>query len=136
MVKVVPRISPLQIENRYEVQLSGGGGLETIPRRVTAAAHDLGYNAIEPLVALASEKGACIDIRDISNIPVQPSPFTSSALEALLTLRARAVTQAEDAAAFALVQTVQGFRARRGAPVQPEHGSALEAALAEVANWP
>jgi len=138
IVKVIPRaISLLQIEKRYEVQLQGRNGAEAVPRRLPAAGHEIGYDALLPLVALAERMRVAVSLRDINNDPIEELVADGSPKSASDTLLGRQeceLTEEEQSAARAILRTVQSFRQARQAP-PPEAGSALEVALSLIADW-
>ncbi len=73
LVKILPAaISLLQIERRFERQMAGLGGRETVPRRVDAVAHKVGFEAVLPLLDLFARQGlaANISLRDMDNVPI------------------------------------------------------------------
>lgn len=130
--KVIPApVSLIQIERRFERQMSGGPTRESAPRRVDAAAHNVGYNAIERLVALFEARGigARISLWDIDNATI-PAPRGASWLSVLAGLRSQPMSEREEEFCARELAGIIRMRVARGAPEEPEPGSALEAATA------
>jgi hypothetical protein len=137
VAKIIPApVSLLQIERRFERQMSGERNREAVPRRVDAAAHDVAYRALERLVALFENRGlgAGISLRDIDNVPLPPPangvPWTS----VVTSVRSQPLPDRERAFCMKVLDEVLRLRLDRGAPEDPETGSALESALALLAG--
>jgi hypothetical protein len=136
LAKLIPApVSLLQIERRFERQLSGGRNREAAPRRVDAATHEVGYRALEPLVALFESRGlgAAVSLRDIDNAPLQPPASDVSWTSVLAAERSQPLHDQQRAYCMRMLDEVLRLRLDRGAPEDPEPGSALEAALAVLA---
>jgi hypothetical protein len=140
LVKIIPApVSLLQIERRYEVQMTGGGR-EAVPRRVDAAGHDRGYHAVPPLLELfaARNMDAQISLRDIHNTPLarlDGSGVAATGAGTVGDIRSREPSEQEKDFCFAALAEVQRMREARGAPENAEPGSALEAALIAISQW-
>ncbi len=140
IAKVIPAaMSLLQIERRYERQVSGGPSREAAPRRVDAAAHDVGYDAVLPLVELFQARGLSetVSLRDLSNAPLGPpgQGVVPDWSKVLAEVRTRAPTEEELSICERIRDEVFEMRVRRLALLEPEPGSALRAALALMAEW-
>lgn len=135
-VKLLPAVlSLLQIERRFERQTAGTSVREIAPRRVDAAAHAVGYDAVVPMLDLVEGAGlvAGVDLYDGRLDRVYASPSTGPDGGATAFVRracGTGLTGTEEREARWLAEEVLSCRRARGAPVEPEAGSALEAALA------
>ena len=137
LAKLIPApVSLLQIERRFERQMSGGRNREAAPRRVDAATHDVGYHGLEPLVALFESRGlgAAVSLRDIDNAPLLPPANGESWNSLLAAARSQPLPDQERAFCMRVLDEVLRLRLDRGAPEDPEPGSALESALALLAG--
>ncbi len=141
LVKLMPRVlSLLQIELRYERQLIGKGLREAVPRRVSASAHDVGYNAVPRFLELVESERLIdyVQIYDHENALFHCLPIKSndqSASKIVKEARNKGINSDMRRAAELLSKQIVNMRQQRHAAITPEPGSALEAALQEIADW-
>jgi UDP-N-acetylglucosamine kinase len=137
MIKLVPMvISLLQIERRYEMQLTGHTR-EAAPRRVGAQAHNIAADAVPSLLDLVASPDLAIRARLIDSLElynrtneklIVPDDVAPSVIARQI------LSSPEPSLAFALANEVQTYRVNRGAPAIPDPGSALSAALAMLSQ--
>jgi predicted ABC-type ATPase len=139
LLKLVhPAVSLLQIERRYERQLEGDRRREVVARKVSAAAHQVGYDAVLPLLRLFDLRAPeAVSLRDINNAPIpRPrGPVLTTWAELASARRSDAPSAEERAFCHAALREVLEKRQRRLPRFSVEPGSALERALELMAEW-